>query len=102
MSWQGQGQVVLHGVKSFETKTRDPPSQRQFLRASIFFLSFHSTTAMAQIRGTAGYHLGNQSPFGNAGRTDDTRNDPSPLDQLRAQTNKIEDFLDTMSEPLKP
>jgi hypothetical protein len=57
---------------------------------------------MAQIRGTAGYHLGNQSPFGHAGRTDDTSNDPSPLDQLRAQTNKIEDFLDTMSEPIKP
>jgi hypothetical protein len=57
---------------------------------------------MAQIRGTAGYHLGNQSPFGHAGRTDDTSNDPSPLDQLRAQTSKIEDFLDTMSEPIKP
>jgi hypothetical protein len=57
---------------------------------------------MAQIRGTAGYHLGNQSPFGNAGRSDDTRNDPSPLEQLRAQTSKIEDFLDTMSDPIKP
>jgi hypothetical protein len=57
---------------------------------------------MAQIRGTAGYHLGNQSPFGNAGRSDETRNDPSPLDQLRVQTSKIEDILDSWSEPLKP
>lgn len=61
-----------------------------------------STAAMAQIRGTAGYHLGNQSPFGNAGRNDGTTNDPSPLDQLREQTNKIEDFLDTLSDPIKP
>jgi len=57
---------------------------------------------MAQIRGTAGYHLGNQSPFGNAGRSDGTTNDPSPLEQLREQTSKIEDFLDTLSEPVKP
>ncbi|PVH93942.1 SURF4-domain-containing protein [Periconia macrospinosa] len=57
---------------------------------------------MAQIRGTAGYHLGNQSPFGNAGRTDGSNNDPSPLEQLREQTNKIEDWLDTISEPVKP
>ncbi|KAK3203724.1 hypothetical protein GRF29_106g442469 [Pseudopithomyces chartarum] len=57
---------------------------------------------MAQIRGTAGYHLGNQSPFGNGGRSDNTTNDPSPLDQLREQTSKIEDFLDTLSEPVKP
>jgi hypothetical protein len=57
---------------------------------------------MAQIRGTAGYHLGNQSPFGNAGRSDDTRDDPSPLDQLRVQTSKIEDMLDTLADPIKP
>lgn len=57
---------------------------------------------MAQIRGTAGYHLGNQSPFGNAGRSDGTTNDPSPLDQLREQTSKIEDLLDSFSEPIKP
>ncbi len=57
---------------------------------------------MAQIRGTAGYHLGNQSPFGNAGRSNDSYNDPSPLDQLRAQTSKFEDLLDTAAEPIKP
>jgi len=65
-------------------------------------LALLSTAVMAQIRGTAGYHLGNQSPFGNAGRNDGTTNDPSPLDQLREQTNKIEDFLDTLSDPIKP
>ncbi|KAF2131566.1 SURF4-domain-containing protein [Dothidotthia symphoricarpi CBS 119687] len=57
---------------------------------------------MAQIRGTAGYHLGNQSPFGNAGRSNETTNDPSPLDQLREQTNKIEDMLDSLADPIKP
>ena len=57
---------------------------------------------MAQIRGTAGYHLGNQSPFGQAGRSDADNSDPSPLDQLREQTSKIEDMLDTLSDPIKP
>ncbi|ORX97059.1 SURF4 family-domain-containing protein [Clohesyomyces aquaticus] len=57
---------------------------------------------MAQIRGTAGYHLGNQSPFGNAGRNDEGNNDPSPLDAIREQTSKIEDWLDTLSDPVKP
>lgn len=57
---------------------------------------------MAQIRGTAGYHLGNQSPFGNAGHSNDTNNDPSPLDQLRAQTSKLEEMLDTVADPIKP
>lgn len=56
---------------------------------------------MAQIRGTAGYHLGNQSPFGNPGRSDAT-DDPSPLDAIREQTSKIEDWLDTLSDPIKP
>jgi hypothetical protein len=60
---------------------------------------------MAQIRGTAGYHLGsNQSNFGGSssmGRSDAT-NDPSPLDAIREQTSKIEDWLDTYSDPIKP
>jgi hypothetical protein len=77
-----------------------PPTQR-LARPTSTFLAFCQYT-MAQIRGTAGYHLGNQSPFGNGGRSDSTTNDPSPLDQLREQTNKIEDFLDTLSEPVKP
>ena len=56
---------------------------------------------MAQIRGTAGYNLGLNNRFGGPGRADAT-NDPSPLDQIREQTNKIEDFLNTLGEPLKP
>lgn len=56
---------------------------------------------MAQIRGTAGYHLGNQNTFGAPGRSDAT-NDPSPLDAIREQTSKIEDFLDTLADPVKP
>ncbi|KKZ63832.1 hypothetical protein EMCG_01866 [[Emmonsia] crescens] len=56
---------------------------------------------MAQIRGTAGYNLGNQNPFGGPGRADAT-SDPSPLDAIREQTNKIEDWLDTLSDPVRP
>lgn len=68
---------------------------------------------MAQIRGTAGYHLGSQQnqfnpasgyapgPSSMGGRGDAT-NDPSPLEAIRAQTSKIEDWLDTLSDPLKP
>jgi ER-derived vesicles protein len=56
---------------------------------------------MAQIRGTAGYNLGSQNTFGGPSRGD-AGNDPSPLDQIREQTSKIEDFLDTLSEPIKP
>jgi len=53
---------------------------------------------MAQIRGTAGYHLGNQ--YG--GAPNDSTNDPSPLDAIREQTSKIEDFFDTIADPIKP
>jgi len=56
---------------------------------------------MAQIRGTAGYHLNNQNPFGNSSRPDASA-DPSPLDAIRKQTSKIEDLLDQVSEPIKP
>lgn len=56
---------------------------------------------MAQIRGTAGYHLGHQHPFGGPGHVDAT-SDPSPLDTIRQHTSKIEDWLDTLSEPVKP
>lgn len=54
---------------------------------------------MAQIRGTAGYHLGNQ--YGGPAQNDHT-NDPSPLDAIREQTSKIEDFFDTIADPIKP
>jgi hypothetical protein len=57
---------------------------------------------MAQIRGTAGYNLGgNQNPFGRP-NSNDNSSDPSPLDTIREQTSKIEDFLDTLSDPVKP
>jgi hypothetical protein len=56
---------------------------------------------MAQIRGTAGYNLGHQNPFGGPGSADAT-SDPSPLDAIREQTSKIEDWLDTMADPVKP
>lgn len=56
---------------------------------------------MAQIRGTAGYNLGGQDRFNGPGRADAT-NDPSPLDAIREQTSKIEDWLDTLSDPVKP
>lgn len=59
------------------------------------------SSVMAQIRGTAGYNLGHQNPFGGPGRADAT-NDPSPLDAIREQTSKIEDLLDTLSDPIKP
>lgn len=29
-------------------------------------------------------------------------NDPSPLDAIREQTSKIEDWLDTIADPVKP
>jgi ER-derived vesicles protein len=55
---------------------------------------------MAQIRGTAGYQLGNQNPFG--GPSKDAGGESSPLDTIREYTAKIEDVLDNVSEPIKP
>jgi hypothetical protein len=81
------------------------PSETRYL--SLFFPPFttphssHATKTMAQIRGTAGYHLGSQpTSFGGSGQ--DATNDPSPLDAIREQTSKIEDWLDTLSHPVKP
>jgi len=56
---------------------------------------------MAQIRGTAGYNLGLQNQFGGPSRGDAT-SDPSPLDAIREQTSKIEDWLNSAGEPIKP
>jgi hypothetical protein len=57
---------------------------------------------MAQIRGTANYHLGpDHRPFGGPMHSAAT-SDPSPLDAIREQTSKIEDMLDTVAEPIKP
>lgn len=55
---------------------------------------------MSQIRGTAGYNLSNQNVFG--GPSTEMGSDPSPLAAIREQTSKIEDFLDTLSDPIKP
>ncbi|RMZ78758.1 hypothetical protein DV738_g3661, partial [Chaetothyriales sp. CBS 135597] len=55
---------------------------------------------MAQIRGTAGYNLGLNSQFTQP--DSNATSDPSPLDAIREQTGKIEDWLNTLSEPLKP
>lgn len=55
---------------------------------------------MSQIRGTAGYNLSSQNQFG--GQSNSMASDPSPLDAIREQTSKIEDFLDTLSDPVKP
>jgi ER-derived vesicles protein len=65
---------------------------------------------MAQIRGTAGYGMGPQGApafgggpgFGAAPMPSQYGSDPSPLDQIKKQTEKIEDILDTFAEPLKP
>jgi hypothetical protein len=57
---------------------------------------------MAQIRGTAGYNLGHQSPFATGPGRQDATSDPSPLETIREQTSKIEDWLDTLSDPIKP
>jgi hypothetical protein len=64
-------------------------------------LSSSTSFAMAQIRGTAGYNLGHQNPFGGPGSADAT-SDPSPLDAIREQTSKIEDWLDSLADPVKP
>ena len=70
-------------------------------------MSYTQTLTMAQIRGTAGYNLGtSQNRFGvGAGYNNmkaEATNDPSPLEAIRAQTSKIEDWLDTLSEPVRP
>ena len=67
-------------------------------RAEQLYLQ-HDT--MSQIRGTAGYNLGLQNQFGGPSRNDAT-SDPSPLDAIREQTGKVEDWLNSVGEPLRP
>ncbi|TDZ29915.1 Surfeit locus protein 4-like protein [Colletotrichum sidae] len=55
---------------------------------------------MAQQRGPS-YGLGAGGPPSFGGSSADNA-ESSPLDVIRQQTNKIEDLLDTLSEPLKP
>jgi hypothetical protein len=53
------------------------------------------------MRGPTSYGIGVQSSFG--GSSDESKGDSSnPLDAIREQTSKIEDMLDTLSEPIKP
>lgn len=54
---------------------------------------------MAHMRNT-GYGIGQPNPFG--GQSQDAGESSNALDAIRAQTSKIEDLLDTYSEPIKP
>jgi len=55
---------------------------------------------MAEYRGTANYH--NVGGYGGPAPGNSATNDPSPLDAIREQTSKIEDFFDSIADPLKP
>jgi hypothetical protein len=57
---------------------------------------------MAQIRGTANYNLAGSGYGVGAPAQQPMDSNSSPLDTIREQTSKIEDFLDTFSEPVKP
>ncbi|KAI9904815.1 hypothetical protein N3K66_001344 [Trichothecium roseum] len=54
---------------------------------------------MSQHRGPSGYGLGGAQPYGTG-----PSEEPSggALDQVRVYTSKVEDMLDTLSEPVKP
>lgn len=56
-------------------------------------------------RGPSGYGIGGPSAYpgggGSVGVSDES-NGGSILDQLRPYTSKVEDILDTASEPIKP
>lgn len=95
-----RGNRKSHKLNLFlSTNSPQPPTCRPLL-----FLVTGRTRAlgkMAQIRSTAGYNLGLSNQFAGPGSADAT-NDPSPLDAIREQTSKIEDWLNTIGEPLKP
>ncbi|KAK4162139.1 SURF4 family-domain-containing protein [Cladorrhinum sp. PSN259] len=54
---------------------------------------------MAQMRGQGSYGIPPPNPFG--GMAEDN-SEQSALDTIRQQTSKIEDLLDSLSEPIKP
>lgn len=54
---------------------------------------------MAQMRGQGSYGIGAPTAFG--GPVEDST-EQSALDTIRQQTSKIEDVLDSLSEPIKP
>ncbi len=55
---------------------------------------------MAQMRGSAGYGIGQSAPFG--GSSSESQEANNALEAIREQTSKIEDLLDTYNEPIKP
>ncbi|KIH90909.1 hypothetical protein SPBR_00831 [Sporothrix brasiliensis 5110] len=58
---------------------------------------------MAHLRsGASGYGIGQPSPFGGASQNNGDGSGGSALDTIRQQTSKLEDLLDTYSEPVKP
>lgn len=51
-------------------------------------------------RGPAGYGLGGPAQFG--GGETQQNGDANPLEMIRKYTSRIEDVLDSLSEPIKP
>lgn len=88
-----------HRFQTLRKPLNSPSSSLSLSSSSKLYIS---SADMSQIRGTAGYHLGpDNRPFGGPSSNSAT-SDPSPLDAIRAQTNKIEDLLDTLADPVKP
>lgn len=56
------------------------------------------------MRGPPSYNFPSSSShsFGPQQARSDAVHDPSPLDAIREQTSKIEDWLDAAAEPIKP
>ncbi len=54
------------------------------------------------MRGSAGYGIGQPNAFAGSSSAAEETEGGSALDSIRAQTSKIEDLLDTFSEPIKP
>lgn len=55
-------------------------------------------------RGPSGYGIGGPGPYAGGGGVgvSEESNGGSVLDQLRPYTSKVEDLLDSVSEPIKP
>lgn len=52
-------------------------------------------------RGPSGYGLGGAPAYGGPSHADEATGG-SILDQIRPYTSKVEDVLDSLSEPIKP
>lgn len=55
---------------------------------------------MTTMRGPGSYGIPAQNPFGAS--NPDQSESINPLDAIRKQTSKIEDLLDTFSQPIRP